>query len=223
MNFEKLQISRLEKKLPGFTLQADFDLEPGSRAAIVGRSGSGKTTLLRMIAGLEWVDSGRVIIGENDVTSWAPEKRDVGFVFQDQALFASMSVMENASFGLMMRSVSREERESRVKPWLDRVDLAQQIDTPVGRLSGGERQRLAFVRAWVWSPRIILLDEPFSALDTALRQSLRRQLVELHQVWPVPLLMVTHDEEDSIQVATTRVVLNEKSGLNLRVFSRESR
>ncbi len=223
MNFEKLQVSRLEKKLPGFTLQADFDLEPGSRAAIVGRSGSGKTTLLRMLAGLERVDSGRVIIGEKDVTSWVPEKREVGFVFQDQALFASMSVMENASFGLMMRGVSREERESRVKPWLDRVDLAQQIDTPISRLSGGERQRLAFVRAWVWSPRIILMDEPFSALDKALRQSLRKQLVELHQVWPVPLLMVTHDEEDSIQVATARVMLSEKSGLNLRVFSRESR
>ena len=223
MKHTDLRLTGVKKTLPGFHLEADFELRAGERAALVGRSGSGKTTLLRMIAGLDRVDAGGIFLGSEDLTGLAPEKRKLGVVFQDQALFPSLSLLDNASFGLMMRGVSREEREAIVRPWLNRVDLLRQIDSPVDRLSGGERQRVAFVRAWVWNPRAILLDEPFSALDTALRQSLRRQLIDLHAVWPVPLLLVTHDEEDSLQVATTRIVLREDSEANLRVFSRESR
>ncbi|OFZ79262.1 MAG: hypothetical protein A2583_01255 [Bdellovibrionales bacterium RIFOXYD1_FULL_53_11] len=219
---ESLRLDGVEKKYPGFTLRASFEVGHGARAAVSGRSGSGKTTLLRIIAGLERFDGagdfGRIMIGGDDVTRMPPEKRGIGYVFQDQALFPSMSVLDNAAFGLRMRGMGREERESLVMPWLEKTALAGQARGGVEKLSGGERQRLAFVRALVWKPRVILLDEPFSALDAGLRAAMRAELVSLHLLWPVPLLIVTHDVEDVEAVATARVPFSEDAARGVRCF-----
>ncbi len=219
---EPLRIQGLRKDMGNFVLEAELEVLPGQRAVIFGRSGSGKTTLLRWIAGLEELvpgrDRGEVWIGEQEITRLSPEDRGIGFVFQEQALFPAMSVLENAAFGLKMRGRARKEREEVVMAWLRRIGLEGQCGTPVGKLSGGERQRLAFVRAVVWKPRVLLLDEPFSALDPELRARLRSELMELHALWPVPLLMVTHDEADVHSLATLRIHCEEGPGSQSRKF-----
>jgi putative spermidine/putrescine transport system ATP-binding protein len=221
----ELRVQGLRKSWGAFELRADFEVGPGERAVLLGRSGSGKSSLLRVLAGLEpWdpaADSGQIWLGEQELTHCSPEQRQIGVVFQDQALFPALDLIDNASFGLMMRGVSRLERQKQAEPWLDRVGLLRQIGTPVDRLSGGERQRLAFVRAWVWNPRLLLLDEPFSALDPGLRGVLRRELLELHALWPVPLLLVTHDEADAEELGTFRIRLHEESDGITRQFRRE--
>lgn len=204
-----LRLEGFRRELGAFALSADFEVKGGERAGLVGRSGSGKTTLLRLIAGLDAVDAGRVSLDGRDITRLAPEARGIGYVFQEQALFPSLSVLENAAFALRMRGASREEREREAMPWLERVGLAGLAGASVLKLSGGERQRVAFVRALMWKPRVLLLDEPFSALDAGLRASLRSQLVELHELWPVPLILVTHDEADLEAVATFRLGIAE--------------
>ncbi len=204
-----LKVDSLRKRIGTFTLSADFEVLRGERAALIGPSGSGKTSLLRLIAGLDLLeateDSGTILLGSEDITFTVPERRQVGFVFQEQALFPSLNVMDNATFALRMRGLHEAERNAQVMPWLERVGLRDKAQASVGILSGGERQRVAFVRAVVWKPRVLLLDEPFSALDASLRDVLRRELVELHRLWPVPLLLVSHDEKDLDSVATRRI------------------
>jgi len=220
----RLHIRGLKKRIGTFTLHADFQIAAEERVAIVGRSGSGKTTLLRLIAGLEKLeppkDSGEIWIGDVNVTEFAPECRQVGMVFQDQALFPSLNILENAAFGLRMKGVSKEERANLALEWLDRVGLKSLAHASILQLSGGERQRVAFIRAVLWKPEILLLDEPFSALDVALRQSLRRELVELHRLWPVPLLLVTHDPVDVEAIATSEVRYEEDPSSQIRKFTR---
>lgn len=221
-----LRVQQIRKSWPGFELRADFEVSPGERVAILGRSGSGKTSLLRILAGLEPLGrkaTGRIWLGNEDLTELPPEKRQIGVVFQEQALFPALDLVDNATFGLLVRGVGRADRQRQVEPWLQRVGLMAHLRTPVDRLSGGERQRLAWVRALVWKPRLLLLDEPFSALDPELRGSLRRQLLEVHALWPVPLLLVTHDEADAQALATGRIAVVEESGGITRAFSRESR
>ena len=218
-----LVLSNIRKRLGSFEVCANFTIAPGERAALVGRSGSGKTTLLRLIAGLDLLtrsDQGEIKLGDQVITELAPEKRAIGMVFQDQALFPALSVLENASFGLRMRGFAKAERDRLTLPWLEKIGLASHAHASVNQLSGGERQRVAFVRALVWKPKLLLLDEPFSALDTELRSLLRRELVELHQLWPVPLLMVTHDEADLEAVATVRLKLEESGDRSVRTFVR---
>lgn len=217
-----LRLDQIRKCFTDFTVSADWSVQPGERCALVGRSGSGKTTLLRVVAGLSDLtgpgDGGRVWLGDRDLTPLPPEKRNFGVVFQDQALFPTLSVLENAAFGLKIRGMGKAEREAEVLPWLERVGLKARAQSGVERLSGGERQRLAFVRAFVWKPQAMLLDEPFSALDDGLRRTLRSELVELHRLWPVPLLMITHDEADLQAIAATQIAVQEEEGAGARRF-----
>ncbi|MGK5084748.1 ATP-binding cassette domain-containing protein [Bdellovibrionota bacterium FG-1] len=220
-----LKVENLAKQMGSFILQADFEVGPGARIALVGPSGSGKTTLLRIIAGLEPLDGvadrGRIWLGDREIGGLPAAQRNIGFVFQDAALFDSLSVLENAAFGLRMRGKGEQERRAQTLPWLERVGLTQFADQRVTHLSGGERQRVALVRALVWKPDLLLLDEPFSSLDSDLKQSLRQEILQLHEAWPVPLLMVTHDEEDVRSLATGRLQLREESS-NLRVVKESS-
>jgi ABC-type sugar transport system ATPase subunit len=224
-----LRIENLRKRVldssGDFTLAADFSLGQGERAALIGKSGIGKTTLLRLVAGLEPLDSGRVWIGGHDVTAWAPQKRRVGFVFQEAALFPSLDVLGNVIFGLSQQGVPRSEAEKQGLEWLEKVELLDKARSSIGTLSGGEAQRVAFARALIWKPQLILLDEPFSALDAELRQGLRLQLLRLHEQWPVPLLLVSHDAQDLEAIAnvrlTLRAVSESTSDLSERVVMRD--
>jgi ABC-type Fe3+/spermidine/putrescine transport system ATPase subunit len=217
---ESLRVTGLRKKIGGFELRAEFEVAPGARLAITGPSGSGKSTLLRILAGLQSLDGagdqGGVFLGAREITSLAPQARDIGFVSQSPALFDSLNVAENAAFGLRMRGVGMKERHAAVMPWLERVGLAKLAERSVQKLSGGEQSRVAFVRALVWNPRLILLDEPFSALDQTLRSRLRIELLELHQHWPAPLILVTHDREDVEALATqTLSITDEVAGVRV--------
>ena len=220
-----LRVEKLTKQMGEFTLEADFSVDVGERVALVGRSGSGKTTLLRILAGLELlsgpVDQGKVFLGRCEITNSPPQKREIGFVFQDQALFWNLSVMDNVTFGLRMRGVPRKEREESALTWLEKVGLKTRMNSAVGYLSGGEKQRVALIRALIWKPKLLLLDEPFSALDAELKEVLRTELIELHRLWPAPMLFVTHDEADIKSVASARLNLKWELHSPLRKVSRQ--
>jgi ABC-type sugar transport system ATPase subunit len=208
MASEPLEVRALKRTLPGFTLEADFEVPAGGRACLLGKSGSGKSTLLRAIAGLDRPgpgDSGRILAGGRDLSRLPPEKRGVGFVFQEQVLFPSMSVLDNCVFALKLKGVAKAEREAEGLRWLERLGLGKHAGSGVSTLSGGERQRVAFIRALVWKPALLLLDEPFSALDSELRGVLRSDLLALHRDWPIPMVIVTHDPADVDALATIRL------------------
>ena len=133
-------------------------------------------------------------------------------IFQDAGMFPALDVLGNATFGLRMRGMAKAEREGEGLRWLERVGLASLARSPVDKLSGGERQRVAFVRAVIWKPRLLLLDEPFSALDAGLRDALRSELLELHRLCPAPLLLVSHDERDAAALATQTLTLELRDG-----------
>lgn len=212
-----LKVQNLSLKVADFILKADFQIHEGSRTVLMGRSGSGKTTLLRWMAGLEQLgpgDTGSLYLGSQDLTQLPPQKREAGVIFQEFSLFPELSVLENATFALRIRGMSFEKRKALAQPWLEKVDLWRFADQEVSCLSGGESQRVAFVRALIWKPKFLLLDEPFSALDTQLRKRMRKELIELHQLWPVPLLMVTHDEVDRDELATQTLLLTDQAGVN---------
>ena len=201
---EELRVQGLRKQIGALTLAADFTVKAGERVGIIGPSGCGKTSLLRAVSGLDRKsqDQGQVFLGPDNITGWPAERRQIGMVFQEASLFPGLNVLENAAFGLRMQGLAKKERDERALVWLDKVGLRALANSSVENLSGGEKQRIAFVRAIVWKPRALLLDEPFSALDAELREGLRRELVELHQLWPVPLLFVTHDQADLNAVVT---------------------
>jgi ABC-type sugar transport system ATPase subunit len=207
-----LEVRGLKKALPGFVLEADFSVPSGGRACLIGRSGSGKSTLLRAIAGLDSPgqgDSGVVRAGGRDLSALPAEKRGVGFIFQEQVLFPSMTVLENCVFALKLRGVPKEKREREGHAWLERLGLGALARSAVTTLSGGERQRVAFIRALIWKPTVLLLDEPFSALDSELRSRLREDLLALHESWPAPMVIVTHDQADALALATLRLKIEE--------------
>lgn len=197
-----LYVEGLSKNIGSFALQASFTLGRTERMVVQAASGAGKTSLLRVIAGLEQAEQGHLLLDGRDITRVAAPKREIGVVFQDAALFGSMSVWENAAFGLRMRGAGKLDRREQALRWLERVGLAKQADASVQNLSGGERQRVSFVRALIWKPKLLLLDEPFSALDSDLRAGLRNMLLELLREWPVPMILVSHDREDAEALAT---------------------
>ena len=181
----------------------------GSLTALLGPSGSGKSTLLRVIAGLEVPDSGNVLIGREDVTSTPARKRGVGFVFQHYAAFKHMTVADNVAFGLTVRKRPKDERKAKVKELLELVGLGHLGDRYPSQLSGGQRQRMGLARALAVDPKVLLLDEPFGALDARVRKELRAWLRRLHDEVHVTTIIVTHDQEEAMEVAGQIAVLNE--------------
>ena len=186
-----------------------MEVPNGSLTAILGPSGSGKSTLLRVIAGLEEPDSGRVLIAGQDATVVPPQKRGVGFVFQHYAAFKHMSVEKNVAFGLKIRKRPKDQIAARVDELLRLVHLEGYAHRYPSELSGGQRQRMALARALAVEPEVLLLDEPFGALDATVRKELRTWLRRLHDDVHVTTIFVTHDQEEAMDVAEQIVVMND--------------
>ncbi|RJO70143.1 sulfate ABC transporter ATP-binding protein [Nocardia panacis] len=185
-----------------------IDIPSGALTALLGPSGSGKSTLLRAIAGLETLDSGLVVIGARDVTGVPPQKRDIGFVFQHYAAFKHMTVRDNVAFGLKIRKRPKAEIARRVDELLGIVGLDGFQHRYPAQLSGGQRQRMALARALAVDPQVLLLDEPFGALDAKVRADLRTWLRRLHEEVHVTTVLVTHDQEEALDVADRIAVMN---------------
>jgi sulfate transport system ATP-binding protein len=184
------------------------DVAAGSLTALLGPSGSGKSTLLRIIAGLEVPDAGSVEIEGEDVSARPPQKRGVGFVFQHYAAFKHLTVRRNVAFGLEIRNRPRAEVRERVDDLLELVQLAGLADRYPAQLSGGQRQRMALARALAVQPNVLLLDEPFGALDARVRKELRAWLRRLHDEMHVTTIFVTHDQEEAMDIADQIVLMN---------------
>jgi putative spermidine/putrescine transport system ATP-binding protein len=201
----------LEKRFAAVTAVAgiDLDIHDGEFFSMLGPSGSGKTTVLRMIAGFETPTSGRVLLGERDVTDQPPFARDVNTVFQDYALFPHMSVRENVEYGLRVKKVGRGERRTRAGAALETVRLAGYGDRRPHELSGGQRQRVALARALVNRPRVLLLDEPLGALDLKLRREMQIELKGLQRDVGITFVFVTHDQEEALTMSDRIAVFNE--------------
>jgi sulfate/thiosulfate transport system ATP-binding protein len=180
----------------------------GSLTALLGPSGSGKSTLLRAIAGLEELDAGRVLIDKEDATATPAQKRNVGFVFQHYAAFKHMTVFQNVAFGLSIRKWAKPATSERVHELLRLVQLDGLADRYPDQLSGGQRQRMALARALAVEPKVLLLDEPFGALDAKVRKDLRAWLRRLHDEVHVTTIFVTHDQEEAMDIAEQLVVMN---------------
>ena len=209
-----IQIRNLNKRF-GATVVCDnlnLDIADGELVALLGPSGSGKTTLLRIIAGLEVPDSGSVLFHGEDATRADVREREVGFVFQHYALFGHMSIFENVAFGLRVKPRHLRPDESTIRKKLMELLALVQLDSIAGRyphqLSGGQRQRIALARALAVEPKMLLLDEPFGALDARVRKELRRWLRRLHDEVHVTSVFVTHDQEEAMEVADRIVVMN---------------
>src|SRR5471032_530631 len=187
-------------------------VEDGELMALLGPSGSGKTTLLRIIAGLDQPDSGQVLIHGQDLSKQAVRERRVGFVFQHYSLFKHMSVFENVAFGLRVRPRQQRPSDAEIKRRVDELLGLVQLDRMAARypqqLSGGQRQRVALARALAIEPKVLLLDEPFGALDAKVRKELRRWLARLHEDINLTSVFVTHDQEEAMEVADRIVVMN---------------
>jgi sulfate transport system ATP-binding protein len=199
-----------------------LEIEGGSLVALLGPSGSGKTTLLRIIAGLEQPETGSVNCYGEDVTHQAAQDRNVGFVFQHYALFRHMSVFDNVAFGMRVRKKSNAEIQKKVRELLGLVRLERMENRYPAQLSGGQRQRVALARALAIEPKVLLLDEPFGALDAKVRQELRSWLRRLHDEIHTTSVLVTHDQEEAFEVADRVVVMNhgrvEQTGTPAEVF-----
>jgi len=223
MAIEALNIS---KRFGDFVALDDVSVEvpAGSLTALLGPSGGGKSTLLRIIAGLESPDSGQVCIEGRDMTGITPQERGVGFVFQHYAAFKHMTVRQNVAFGLSIRKRPKQEIARRVDELLGLVQLSKFADRYPSELSGGQRQRMALARALAVEPSVLLLDEPFGALDANVREELRAWLRRLHLEMPVTTLFVTHDQEEAMELADQIVVIShgkvEQTGTPTELYDR---
>ena len=191
----------------------NLDVKEGGLTALLGPSGSGKTTLLRIISGLEFADSGEVLIDNELANHKHVKERDIGFVFQHYALFKNMTVFDNIAFGLTVRPrkirPSKPQIENKVTELLKLIHLSQFHDRYPNQLSGGQRQRVALARALAVEPRFLLLDEPFGALDAKVRKELRLWLRRLHNEIEITTIFVTHDQEEAMEVADKIVIMND--------------
>jgi sulfate transport system ATP-binding protein len=219
-----IQIKNVSKRFGNFQAldNVSLDVPDGSLLALLGPSGSGKTTLLRIIAGLEVADAGSVIHRERDITNRSARNRKVGFVFQHYALFRHMTIGENIGYGLKVRGVGKAERQARVAELLKLIRLEGFESRYPAQLSGGQRQRVALARALAARPKVLLLDEPFGALDAKVRSELRQWIRRLHEEIQVTSIFVTHDQEEAFEVADHVVVMNngriEQVGTPAEVF-----
>ena len=209
-----IEVVNIHKSFGAFEVLRDVSLrvEDGELFALLGPSGSGKTSLLRIIAGLELPDSGTIRLNEEDATKAAARERQVGFVFQHYALFRHMTVFENIAFGLRVRPRETRPNElgirQKVEKLLDLIQLKPLGDRYPSQLSGGQRQRVALARALAVEPKVLLLDEPFGALDARVRKELRRWLRHLHDELHVASVFVTHDQEEALEVADRVAIMN---------------
>ncbi|MBE9249488.1 TOBE-like domain-containing protein [Dolichospermum sp. LEGE 00240] len=188
--------------------QVNLEIQSGSLVALLGPSGSGKSTLLRLIAGLEIPDTGKIILTGKDATFQSVQERNIGFVFQHYALFKHLTVRKNIAFGLEIRKASKKKIAGKVEQLLELVQLGGLGDRYPSQLSGGQRQRVALARALAVEPNVLLLDEPFGALDAKVRKDLRAWLRRLHDEVHVTTVFVTHDQEEAMEVADEIVVMN---------------
>ena len=205
-----ITVSNVNKRFGDFLALDDVSLEVpgGSLTALLGPSGSGKSTLLRVIAGLEVPDSGSVVISGEEATNVPVRKRGVGFVFQHYAAFKHMTVRDNVAFGLRIRKRSKAETRDRVDELISLVQLEGMADRYPSQLSGGQRQRMALARALAVEPKVLLLDEPFGALDARVRKELRVWLRRLHEEVHQTTVLVTHDQEEAMEVADRIAVMD---------------
>jgi sulfate/thiosulfate transport system ATP-binding protein len=206
-----IEVHGIGKRFGDFVALDDVDLSvrTGGLTALLGPSGGGKSTLLRIVAGLEKPDTGTVEIDGDDATRLAPRHRDVGFVFQHYAAFTHLSVYRNVAFGLEIRKRPKDEIRRRVHELLELVHLEKFADRLPAELSGGQRQRMALARALAVEPKVLLLDEPFGALDAKVRKELRDWLRRLHDEVHVTTVFVTHDQEEALEVSDEIVVIND--------------
>src|SRR5262245_13543381 len=209
-----IQVQNVSKKFGDFTALDDvsLDIASGELVALLSPSGGGKTTLLRIIAGLEWADQGQVLFHGEDATDTHARDRNVGFVFQHYALFRHMTIFENVAFGLRVRPRNERPAEQRirekVKALLELVQLDWVAERYPHQLSGGQRQRIALARALAVEPKVLLLDEPFGALDAKVRKELRRWLRRLHDEVRAATVFVTHDQDEAREVADRLVIMH---------------
>src|SRR6185369_8353091 len=221
-----IQIKNVSKRFGTFDAldNVSLDVPDGTLLALLGPSGSGKTTLLRIIAGLEVADSGTVMREGEDITNQSARERKIGFVFQHYALFRHMTVAENIGYGLRVRKRPKERIKQRVDELIRLIRLEALENRYPAQLSGGQRQRVALARALAAEPKVLLLDEPFGALDAKVRQELRVWLRKLHDEIHVTSVFVTHDQEEAFEVADQVVVMNqgriEQVGTPAEVFER---
>jgi len=206
-----ISVRHVDRRFGDFAALTDVsvDIHSGNLTALLGPSGGGKSTLLRIIAGLDHPDAGSVLIDGRDVTWLRPQERNIGFVFQHYAAFKHLSVFRNVAFGLEIRKRPKAEIRTRVMELLELVHLEQFADRLPAQLSGGQRQRMALARALAVEPNVLLLDEPFGALDAKVRKELRDWLRRLHDEVHVTTVFVTHDQEEALEVSDEIVVINE--------------
>ena len=206
-----IEVKDLTKRFGDFTAVDDvsFAAPEGAITAILGPSGSGKSTVLRMLAGLELPTEGRIWIGGEETTYMSAQERRVGMVFQHYALFRHMTVAQNVAFGLAVRKESKQAQRERVEELLHLVQLTPFMNRYPDQLSGGQRQRVALARALAPKPKVLLLDEPFGALDARVRQDLRKWLDEIHRELHISSLLVTHDQEEALELAHQVIVMHE--------------
>ena len=205
-----LNVQQLHKRYAGQTVfeAIDCELAQGEFVTLLGPSGCGKSTLLRCIAGLTPVDGGRIVLDGQDIVPLSPQRRGIGMVFQSYALFPNMTVAQNVAFGLRMQKVAAGERQQRVSEALTLVELSAFADRYPHQLSGGQCQRVALARSLVTRPRLLLLDEPLSALDARIRKQLREQIREIQRELNLTTLFVTHDQEEALTLSDRIVLMN---------------
>lgn len=202
----------------------DLEINKGEFISFLGPSGCGKSTLLRCFAGLEEVTEGSFIMDDRDITGIAPQKRNIGMVFQQYSLFPNMTVMQNLSFGLEIKKVSKEERMSRIGKVLSLVGLSDKLNAYPHTLSGGQQQRVALARALVMNPRVLLLDEPFSAIDAKLRKNLQLEIRKIQKQLNITTIFVTHDQDEAMLMSDRICLINEGTinqvGTPIEIYTR---
>jgi len=220
-----LDIDHLEKSFGQVQVVKDFNLaiEKGEFISLLGPSGCGKTTVLRMVAGFETPSTGQIRIEGKDIVTLKPNQRNIGMVFQAYALFPNLTVAQNVAFGLKVAGVNRADRDARVEEMLALIGLAAFGDRYPFQLSGGQQQRVALARALAVRPRVLLLDEPLSALDAKIRVSLRTEIREIQQRLGITTLFVTHDQEEALSISDRIVVMNggiaEQAGTPFEIYN----
>lgn len=212
-----LELNNIKKKYKDFDLDISIDINEGELLCIIGPSGSGKSTLLSLIAGIEKPDAGKIVLDGKDITSEQIQKREIGMVFQDYALFSSMNVEKNIQYGMKAKKIN--ERKKTTKALLDLVGLSGYEKRNVSKLSGGEAQRVALARSIAAEPRVLLLDEPLSALDAPLRKRLRSVIRNIHDTLGITMVYVTHDREEAFAISDRIMIM--KDGKNEAVGSAE--